>query len=264
MLTFSLVCARANIGPYPRSPPCRMQFDVVQFSNGESLFRKAGEHEFAVGYCGVVDIHPLQSKPPHMPHALSLPLIKNLCGRFTTYLEEYRHHVPVSKKPRSPLFGRHSVMNHLHGTVAVHSGVAYFKGCCGFRSLSALSRDLFLETPRCEVYMGVFKAFLGRLVQTSHGCMLESSVSGRFRCVRVCRRLLENCQAVKLRVDCFDEKELPYLSGPLAPASIDMSVTNTGVLLMRFSWDRCCWTPETESAVLRFCSWMAGELRSCC
>jgi hypothetical protein len=241
-----------------------MSIDVIEFGSGESLFRPSEEHEFAEGYCSVTRISTVIMKPPTDLSAAPAPLIKNLCGRFTTFVEGFAEHAPVSKRARGGMFGRHNVMHHLHGTVNVHCGVAYFKGCCGFDSLRALSRDLFLDTPSCEVHMGVFKTFLGRHVQTSHGCYLESMVAKRFRCLRVCQRLLENCQVVKLRVDKFDEEELPHLSGSLAPTSLDLSVTNTGVLLMRFSWGRCCWTQEAEAAVLRFCTWMAVKLRECC
>lgn len=241
-----------------------MQLDAIQFFNGETIFRPTGSHTYSTDCTGVVDIVSVRLKRPQCFHALSPPLIKNICGRFTTYLDEYTCHFPVSKRPRTSLFGRQKIMHHLHGTVNVHCGVAYFKGCCGHRSLVELSKDLFMETPRCEVHMGVFKAFLGRHLQTSHGCYLESRVAHRFKCVRVCTRLFENCQAVKLRVERFDEAELPHLTGPLVPTSLDLTITNTGVLLMRFSWARCAWSPESEHVVLRFCSWMAEQLRECC
>lgn len=241
-----------------------MQLDIVKFATGESLFRAPDEHTYVEGQQGIAEIVSIRAEVPHCLHAHSPPLVKNLCGRFATYLEGYLAHGPVSHRSKKSRFGRHNVMHHLHGTVEVYHGVPYFKGCCGHASLLELSRDLFIAASRAEVHMGVFKTYIGRHVQTCQGCFLEGAVSRRFKSVRVCRRILEKCQSVKLRIDAFDERELEHLSGSLVPSSVDLTLTHTGVLLLRCSWARLDWTREVESTVLRFCSWMAAQLRDCC
>ena len=241
-----------------------MQLDIIYLCHGRTVFRPSSEHSFVVGQDDVVSISEVRAPRPFVIEGVNLPLIKNLCGRFKTLFYEHASHRPVLKKPRNGVFGKHKVLHHVQGTVSVYSGVAFFKGCCGHRSIVSLSEDLFLEDPACEVHMGVFKTFLGRHLQTCHGCYMEHAVEQRFRCVRVCQRLDEDCQAVKLQVDSFDAAELPHLSGNLVPTSLDIKVTNTGVVLLRFSWARCSWTPEAEAAVLCFCSWMASQLRECC
>jgi hypothetical protein len=241
-----------------------MEFDLIEFLSGESIYRPHGKHDFCEGYIGVCKITKVESLIQHGLDASSPPLIKNLCGRFTTVLDYHQSQRPILKKPRTSTFGRHSVMHHLHGTVTLHWGIPYFKGCCGMKSIECLSQDLNLASQQCQVHMGVFKAFVGRQVQTIHGCFLENKIMHKFRCVRVCNRLLENCQAVKLRIDTFDPKELPFLTSNSVPTSVDITVTNKGVVILRFSWNRCAWNEETESATLSFCSWMVQELRECC
>lgn len=218
---------------------------------------------------GVQDVLYVRLTDLLLPRTLQSPsrsIVKNLCGKFTTFLDGYRiiPHRAVSIENPTSYFGRHHTMHHLHGTATVHFGVVYFKGCGGLNSITCLSEDLFLTNPSCEVHMGVFKTCLGRRLSTTHGCYLENAVSERFRCMRVRRRLDDSTQAVKLRIDNFDENEFPYLRGKLVPTSVDLSVTGTGVLLLRFSWSRCAWTDDSESSVLRFCDWMADELRGCC
>jgi hypothetical protein len=241
-----------------------MLLDIIYLRHGHTLFRASGDHEYAAGRDDVLSISQVRAPKPFSTLGVGQPLVKNLCGKFKTYFREHPDHLPVLKKPRNAVFGRHKVMHHVHGTVSVYSGVAFFKGCCGYRGIAALSEDLFLEDPVCEVHMGVFKTYLGRHLQTCHGCYMERAVERRFRCIRVCQRLDEDCQAVKLQVLDFDPAELPHLAGSLAPTSLDIKVTNTGVVLLRFSWGRCTWTPDAEAAVLCFCSWMAGQLRECC
>lgn len=238
--------------------------DSICFEGGETLFRPPGEHSFVPGRDGVVSVQDVSFMSRASPRPRCAASIKNLCGRFTTYLQQFLSHVAVSVKNPSACFGRHKTMHHLFGTLTVHCGVAYFKGCPGLRGLVPLSRDLFMDAPVCEVHMGVFKACLGRRVQTAHGCYLERSVRRRFRGVRPLFRLLERTQAVHLKIERFDPAEFPHLSGDAAPTSVDLTVTGNGVLLLRFSWARCVWTADTEAAVLRFCDWIAGELRECC
>jgi hypothetical protein len=241
-----------------------MQLDIIYLDKGLCLFRAAGDHAFSAGQGDVRRVETIAAKPPYCPQPHEQPLVKNLCGKFLAYLGECEEHAPVAKKPRACYFGRHRLMHHLHGTVSVYRGVAFFKGCCGHGSLLALSRDLFLEDPGCVVHMGVFKTFLGRHIQTCHGCYLEHVVGECLPWLRVAGRTDEECQAVKLRLDDAASCDLPHLSGCLVPTSLDVTVTNTGVVLMRFSWARCSWTPEAEALALRFCSWLASELRRCC
>jgi len=238
--------------------------DIIHIRDEGCLFRPVGAHEFVEGQGCVERIERVRDLAPAYPLQRSPPLVKNLCGRFLTYLDDYRPHRPVLQRSRTSHFGKHSVMYHMHGTVSLPCGVVYFRGCCSFSGLRALSGDLFLPSEVCEVHMGVFKTFLGRHVQTRHGCYLERRVAERFGSLRVRNRLLEASQAVKLRVDKFDEEEIPLLSGALVPTSLDLTVTNRGVLLLRFSWSRCPWSGEAEAAVLRFCSWISEQLRECC
>lgn len=238
--------------------------DIIYFGGNCCIFRPSGEHDFVQGYGGVRTIHRVHDQVPYCLHPHTPPLVKNLCGRFLTYLDSYLHHIPVVKSSESSFFGSHGTMYHVHGTVSLHCGVAYFRGCSGHAGLCALAEDLFLPTERCEVHMGVFKTFLGRHVQTSQDSYLEQAASRRFRSLRVRSRIIEVNQAIKLRVDNFDESEMPHLTGQLVPTSLDLTVTNKGVLLLRFSWSRCNWTLESEAAVLRFCTWLAEQLRECC
>ena len=240
------------------------RIDIVYFDDSQCVFRPTGEHSFVEGFGGVRKIDTVRDQVPYCLHPHTPPLIKNICGRFLTYLDTFVPHAAVSRQSKPYHFGRHTVMYHAHGTVSLHCGVAYFRGCSGFAGLRAMAEDLFLSSERCEVHMGVFKTFLGRHVQTSQGCYLERRVAERFRSLRVRSRIIESCQAIKLRVDKFDESEMPHLAGQLVPTSLDLSVTNRGVLLLRFSWSRCGWTPESEAAVLRFCTWAAEQLRECC
>lgn len=236
---------------------------AIRFETGEVVFRPTGEHSFSVGALGVASIQEVDYVPHHTLPACREPLVKNLCGRFKTYLDECWPHGSVSHRAGG-MFGRHDTMFHVHGSVSVHSGVPFFKGCQGYGSICALAEDLFLETPRCEVHMGVFKVCLGRYLSTDQGCFLENSVAQRFRCLRVCQRMAETTLAVKLRVDAFDEAEMPVLRGALAPTSVDVSVTTKGVVMVRISWSHCAWDAETEARAVEFCAWLAGALRECC
>jgi hypothetical protein len=240
--------------------------DVIRFASGFSIYRPTGGHDFAQGAQDVLYVRQTDLTLPRLLRSPVRSMVKNLCGRFTTFLDGYGviPHQAVSMESSTSYFGRHQTLHHLHGTATVHCGVVYFKGCGGAFSIARLSEDLFLGSPSCEVHMGVFKACLGRRLSTAHGCYLENAVSRRFRCMRVRRRLDDSTQAVKLRIDTFDEEEFPHLRGKLAPTSVDLSVTGTGVLLLRFSWSRCGWNEECESAALRFCDWAADELRACC
>lgn len=238
--------------------------DVIRFATQEVIFRFPHEHHFVEGQGGVVDVERTDfTLHPHL-RARSPAVAKNICGKFMTFLEGFVPHRGVSNNRPVSCFGRHHDMYHLHGTVTVHRGVAFFKGCAGLPGVRAIAEDLFLDTPRCEVHMGVFKACLGRRVCTDHGCFLENRVAARFRGLRVRHRFVDSTQAVKLRIDRFDAAEFPYLEGQLTPTSVDLSVTNTGVLMLRFSWSKCAWSEEAEAAVLRFCDWAAEQLRACC
>lgn len=241
-----------------------MQVDVITFESGTQLYRPPGAHDFAPGFDYVVSVNQVRVGSAHGMDAAAGPMVKNLCGRFTTYLEAYLSHAPVCKKPKGSTFGAKRIMHHLHGTVSVHCGLAYFKGCCGCDGLAALADDLFLGSTACQIHMGVFKVSLGRHLQTTPGCFFERSVTSRFKSVRARHRLDDQYQAVKLQVAKFSPEEMPILEGKLAPTLLDISVTNTGVALLRFSWARCSWTPEAESTVLRFCSWLADQMRLCC
>ena len=238
--------------------------DCITFDSGEIIFRLPEEHCFSAGERCVVSVHAVSlSLPPHLSEKTPAT-VKNLCGRFTTCLQRYLSHEAVAAQSVVGFFGKHVTMHHLQGTATVHKGVVYFKGCPGFPGLLELSRDLFMDTPRCEVHMGVFKSCLGRRVCTDHGCFLEKCVSRRFGGMRAPTRPLEYTQAVKLKIENFDPQEFPHLTGQLVPSSVDLTVTGSGVLLLRFSWKRCAWTEEAEAAVLRFCDWITGELRDCC
>ena len=237
--------------------------ESIKFDTGGVIFRDIGEHDFAVGEDGVVSVVQREYLPYHFVPSCRSPIIKNLTGRFANYLEGYVAHVPVSKRCRGS-FGRHDDMYHLHGSLSVHCGVPYFKGCAGLPSLKAIAEDLFLENPRCEVHMGVFKVCIGRRVDTSESCFLEVCVASRFKCLRVRRRIAETTQCVKLRVDNFDEAELPYLTGDLVPRSLDVSVSSRGVVILRFSWSKVVWSEDREASVLRFCGWVRDRLRECC
>lgn len=238
--------------------------EVIRFESGECIYRPAGAHPFVDGLDGVAYV---RQTPFTLSRALRSPsraIVKNLCGRFKTFVDCYIPHRTVSLQNGSRFFGKHQTMHHLHGTVDLYRGAAYFKGCAGAKSVRELSKDLFLDSDKCEIHMGVFKVCLGRRLATTHGCYMEGAVSRRFRKLRVRRRLDENTQAVKLRIDCFDQGEFPHLSGQLVPTSVDASVTGSGVLLLRFSWSRCEWNEDTEASALRFCDWVAQELRECC
>lgn len=237
--------------------------DSIIFASGCSIYRMANEHDFAVGVGGVVEIRQVSFLSHHRDPACRKPVAKNICGKYLTYLQGYLPHGPVSHRTNN-YFGRHEYMFHLHGTVDVHRGVAYFKGCTGFAGIKALSEDLFIPSPKCEVHMGVFRLCLGRRVQTDMGCHLESMVSARFKCFRARQRIMETHHSIKLRVDKFDELELPVLSGHLVPTSLDVSVTCRGVVYLRFSWSQCRWSQEAEAAVMQFCEWLGEELRKCC
>lgn len=237
--------------------------DIVKFDTGEFIFRLPPDHEYSVGQHGIVSITRVNYLFHHHDAACRSPAVKNLSGRFPTYLEGYTSHGPVSKKSHGS-FGRRDEMYHLHGSVSIHHGIPYFKGCAGLPSVRAIAEDLFLKTPECEVHMGVFKVCVGRRLDTSQGCFLELCVGARFKCLKVRRRMMETSQSVMLRVDQYDPSELPYLEGELVPCSLDVSVSSTGVVVLRFSWSRCKWNEEREAAVLRFCGWMGDRLRECC
>jgi hypothetical protein len=237
--------------------------EVIRFQSGSVVYRAIGEHDFHEGYDGVASVSRADARPHHTSAACRRPIVKNLCGRFLTYLQGFVPHAAVSQSVRT-CFGRCQHMHHLHGSVSVHRGVAHFRGCSGYDGIAALSEDLFMQDPACEVHMGVLKCCLGRFLDTHQGCHLEAAVASRFSCLRVRRRLLDGPQAVKLRVDRFDEAELPFLSGGLTPTSLDVSVTSRGVATFRFSWSRCRWSRESEAAVLHFCGWLAERLRDCC
>lgn len=237
--------------------------EVIHFQSGNCVYRHQGDHSFVAGQDCVVSVSPTLVSLPRALTSLTRAVPKNICGKFMTYLESFPQHVSVSAAGPTSYFGRHRRLFHVHGSVTVYRGVAFFKGCPGYASVCALSQDLFLESPRCEVHMGVFKCCLGRRIDTERG-PLQRCVEDRFRGVRVVNRILDNTQAVKMRIQAFSEEEFPYLSGRMAPTSVDLSVCTTGVLLLRFSWSRLPWTEEAEATTLRFCDWMAKELRSCC
>jgi hypothetical protein len=237
--------------------------DIIKFTSGLHIYRLEGEHEYAIGKQDVASIKRTMDVA-HMPSPQStLPVVKNLSGKFTTFMLKSRSHDPVKQKTTG-WFGCHDIIYHLHGTVDIYCGVAHFKGCAGLSSLKALAEDLFMESAQCEVHQGVFKLCLGRRLDTNGGCMLECNVRDVFRCMRVRARIFEECMAVKLSVDSFDESELPYLKGDLTPLKLDVSVTGSGVVSLRFSWAKCQWTDEVEADVLKFCSWMGETLRKCC
>jgi len=237
--------------------------DLISFDTGERIYRDSGDHPYYVGYEGIISVTPVRALPYFASSSCRQPVVKNLCGRFTTYLQGYLSHGPVSSESARG-FGRHQELFHVHGTVTVHCGVAYFRGCAGVASVRALSRDLFFETPVCEVFMGVFKVCLGRRLDTSPGCFLESCVRARFRCLRVINRIEEIHQSVKLHSERYDPEELPYLTGDLVPSSLDVTVTGKGVVLLRLSWRKCPWGEDVESSALRFCGWLGDRLRECC
>ena len=238
--------------------------DLIKFSGGEKIFRFPGRHSFVPGSDFVVSVEPVMTTLPEAMQEKTEPVIKNLCGKFTTFLDGYFPHGSVSNPKSSYYFGKHQTMYHLHGSVSVHCGVVFFKGCSGCRGLQALSEDLFLKTPSCLVHMGVFKACLGRRLDTHDCCCLEKSVSSQFKSIRTVQRLIDSAQVVRLRIDKFDEEELPHLRGALVPTSVDLSITSTGVLLLRFSWSNCAWSEEAEATTLRFCAWVRDTLRECC
>lgn len=240
--------------------------DLITFRTGETLYRPSGEHSFQVGFLDVVRV---ERTAPDLVLPLCLacptqPLVKNLCGKFGTFMEGFASHRPVSSANATPYFGRHHLMYHLHGSVTVHRGLALFRGCAGMDSIRAIAADLYLESARCNVHMGVFKVCLGRRIATTHGCYMENRVAGRFKSIRVLHRLIDSSQSLKFRVDTFDPAELPYLTGRLVPSSVDITVNCTGVVMLRFSWSRCSWTDAAEAACLRFCGWVAEQLRECC
>lgn len=238
--------------------------DAISFSNGDVIYRHPSEHSYVAGMHHVVSVHQTSVVLPRALQTRSKALVKNLCGKLTTFLQGYTAHRPVSVPDLSSFFGKHQTMHHLHGTATVHCGVVFFKGCAGFNSVKLLASDLFLESSACEVHMGVFKSCLGRRISTAHGCALEKSVSRCFSGLRVRHRMLENTQAVKLRIDNFESSEFPYLTGDLIPSSVDISITGSGVVLLRFSWSKCKWSDDLEASALRFCDWVVETLGECC
>ena len=236
---------------------------AIVYETGEIIYRMPHEHSMTPGVGGVAEIRDVTYLSHHRDLVCRKPVAKNLCGKYLTFLDGYLPHGPVSHRTNK-YFGKHEYMFHLYGTVDVHRGMAFFKGCTGFEGIKALSEDLFMQSPNCEVHMGVFRLCLGRRVQTDCGCYLENMVQSRFKCFRALQRIMEVNHSIKLRVDKFDETELPILSGHLVPTSLDVCVTCRGVLYLRFSWSQCRWNQESEAAVLQLCEWLGDELRKCC
>jgi len=241
--------------------------DVIRFSNGEFIYRATGEHDFAAGSSGVAEVAQISPRIYRPLQYSRKPMVKNLCGRFMHYLDQYICHGPVLQRSHAR-FGRPHYMYHLHGTVCIYRGLAQFKGCAGYSYIRQMSEDVFISegpnVPRCQVHMGVFKICLGRTLSTMRNGYFENRVSERFACMRVQQTFWESPQAVRLRVDAFDVLELPILRDRLIPTSLDVSVTWRGVVMLRFSWSKCDWSEESEAAVLRFCEWMGEALRECC
>ena len=275
------------------------QMDVIVLASPhEILFRAHGEHDLAPGDefmdsdCGgsgssssggggscssgasprsssgagcssssiVSSVHSLcDSSPPPTARA---PVVKNLCGHFTSALQPGRHGgVAMSAWQH---FGDHLDMYHLEGSVTAYQHYVQFKGCTGFRGIEALARDLYLDSPACLVHMGVFSASVGRRIHTAHGCFLENRIANRFRSMRVCNRIIDMSTVVKLRISRFDPAEMPFLADECAPTCADVLISGQGAMVIRVSWDKCPWTADVEGRVLNFCEWLAGVVRECC
>lgn len=263
---------------------------IVLASPGEILFRAHGEHDLAPGDefadynsgsdCGsggsfssgaspvpssgassiVSSVHPLCDPSP--PPAARAPVVKNLCGHFTSALQPGRHvGVAVSAWQH---FGDHLEMYHLEGSVTAYQHYVQFKGCTGVQGIEAMARDLYLDSPACLVHMGVFSASVGRRIHTAHGCFLENRIANRFKSMRVCNRVIDMSTVVKLRISQFDPTEMPFLAEECAPTCADVLISGQGAMVIRVSWDRCPWTADVEARVVNFCEWLAGVVRECC
>ena len=237
---------------------------IVLDRTGEIIYRPRGEHSHSPGRGDVAMVLPLMSPspPPGGPIRRKRARVRNLCGHFTDGLECGRH-TGVSFRASEP-FGDHVEMHHLEGSLTAFQHYVQFKGCNGMRGVSAIARDLFMDSPACLVHMGVFGASVGRKVHTAHGCYLENRLAHRFRSLRVCARIFDMSTVVKLRIDRYDPAEMPLLSGNCAPVCADIQVTGQGAMNFRVTWDRCAWSDEVEAKVLAWCDWLAEIVRERC
>jgi hypothetical protein len=242
--------------------------DAIIFGTpNEIIYRPRGEHAHSPGRGNVSMVLPLLSPSPGSPHAgvvgRRVPArVRNLCGHFCGALEAGRHG-GIAVRASEP-FGDHLEMHHLEGSVTAFQHYVQFKGCTGFRGVSAIARDLFLEAPDCVVHLGVFAASVGRKVHTAHGCFLENRLAHSFRSLRVCGRIFDMSTVVKLRIDRFDPEEMPLLSGNCAPRCADILISGQGAVKILLTWDRCAWTDEVEAKVLAWCDWLADIVRDRC
>lgn len=233
---------------------------IILESTGEILYRPHGEHGHVTGDGCISSVLPMCSPTP--PRAATSPVVKNLAGTFTSALEQ-GYHNGVSFKSWQH-FGDHVEMYHVEGTMTVYQHCVQFKGCRGVASLAALAASLRLDSASASVHMGVFGSSVGRKVHTGLGCFLENRLANRFRCMRVCGRIIDMSNVIKLRIDHFDVAEMPFLSGLAVPMCADVLISGNGSINIRMSWDRCPWDEEVERGVLSFCGWLTGVVRECC
>lgn len=99
----------------------------------------------------------------YAPYAARALQIDNLCGMFLTYAD-IRSMQGLFVDTITP-FGVQHIVYHVEGNLHLDQGRAFFKACRSFAGVEALSRALYLETPRNKIHMVVLSARLGRRVQ---------------------------------------------------------------------------------------------------
>lgn len=235
--------------------------DAIVFERPrEILYREHGAHAYAPGTDRVRTVHP-QCLPPPAP--LSRPALENLCGHFCTYYEAAAHR-QVQHRSRW-LFGRPHEMYHLDGNAYAYGGRVHFRASRGTDALERLADALELGSPACAVTMCAVRFGLGRRVHTGHGSYLETSVQHRLPGLRVCCRMLDNNAAVKLRIDRFGGRDVPFFDAPdTRPVRADLTVSGRGVVVARVTWRACPWDRGCEAHLLAFCTWLRDALRDSC
>ena len=236
--------------------------DAIVFERPpEILYREHGAHAYAPGAGRVRAVHARCLSPPAPPAA---PGLENVCGHFLTHYEASAAHRQVQHRSRW-LFGRPREMYHLDGNAYAYGGRAHFRACRGTDAIERLADALQLESPACVVTMCVVRFGLGRRVHTGHGCYLEARVQHGLPGLRVCCRMIDSNAAVKLRIDRFGGRDVPFFDAPATrPARADVTVSGKGVVVARVTWRACPWDRACEAHLLAFCAWLRGALRDRC
>lgn len=226
---------------------CKYETITVTSPVRGTIIRKRGSHPYVAGEGACVSIgritrlsyHPRPRKEAEVVNISGFVVKKDFefisfQGRF---MDMAQGTSAVEGVPLSPVlfggtkyFGRHVDIHHIHGTIYVYQdNRIFFKGCKGICALQSIAQT-FATPEICEnalVHMGVFSAYIGNGVDTSHGCYFELMFAKMFKSMRLVQRGFDHNLTIRLRTIQFDLNEMPWLDPAHVPKDVDVTVSGS-------------------------------------